>query len=265
MMDGSFVDTLADRMTFPVKIEVGGKERLLIPNDWSEMAPRVPKPEPIQLRTLSGLVAYIIANTDKLDLARSLIVVKDPCRVQLVGPLEGEAEEFRRPIYVVAYSAPSPAWGQYLSAEEFIVQLQANFEATPDRENLLRLLGSIREGSVRETIDDGLRQEVKTQKGVSLVNMTTVPNPVTLQPFRTFHEIEQPTSRFVVRMKAHAVTTQGIGGVGGSSVSSRPEIALFEAEGGAWERQAIARIYDYLEERLLSLPEPRPAGPSILA
>jgi hypothetical protein len=196
---------------------------------------------------LTGLIAYIAANTDLLGLASCLLVVEKPGRVSLVGSLEGQDRDFLRSYYAVASYADSNQWKTFLAPEEFIVQLQANFLPTPDREALLRLLGTIREGAIRETVDDGIKQEVKTQKGITLVNMTTVPNPVTLQPFRTFNEIEQPTSQFVVRMRS-------------DSADGKPKVALFEAEGGAWERVAISRIRNYLHDELGVLqPGPKPS------
>lgn len=62
-----------------------------------------------------------------------------------------------------------------------------------------------------------------------------VPNPVTLKPFRTFHEIEQPEIAFVFRMKN-----------GQSGVSC----ALFEADGGAWKFNAVHSIAEYLKKEL---------------
>lgn len=61
-----------------------------------------------------------------------------------------------------------------------------------------------------------------------------VPNPVKLRPYRTFHEVEQPASDFIFRMKSE----RGI------------SCALFEADGGAWENAAMANIKNYLEFEL---------------
>ena len=59
-----------------------------------------------------------------------------------------------------------------------------------------------------------------------------VPNPVTLMPRRTFFEIEQPASPFIFRMQ------------------SGPTCALFEADGGAWQQEAMQRIAIYLRQKL---------------
>ena len=92
--------------------------------------------------------------------------------------------------------------------------------------------------SVRETKDDGVAQEVSTSRGVHVLSASRVPNPVFLKPFRTFLEVEQPESGFVLRMKP--------GGPG----QEKPQIALFECDGGRWEVQAVESIAAWLTEQV---------------
>lgn len=67
-----------------------------------------------------------------------------------------------------------------------------------------------------------------------------VPNPVSLRPYRTFHEIEQPESLFVFRMKER----DGM------------NCAIYEADGGAWRNTAIQSIKKYLDDFVKTeLPE----------
>ncbi len=73
--------------------------------------------------------------------------------------------------------------------------------------------------------------------GVVLVEQVQIPKPMVLRPFRTFCEIEQPESKFIVRVRDRHGDFQ---------------IALFEADGGAWEMSAIHRIREYME---MHLPE----------
>lgn len=58
------------------------------------------------------------------------------------------------------------------------------------------------------------------------------PNPVTLRPYRTFSEVEQPSSEFIFRINQLA------------------NMALFEADGGKWRLDAINNIANYLKEEL---------------
>ena len=61
-----------------------------------------------------------------------------------------------------------------------------------------------------------------------------VPNPVTLCPYRTFLEVEQPESQFVFRIKDE-------GGV---------QFKLVEAEGGMWKNEAMHLIKNYFLSEL---------------
>lgn len=79
------------------------------------------------------------------------------------------------------------------------------------------------------------------RSGIARVEEISVPNPVFLAPFRTFREITQPLSPFVLRMK------QGREG-------GLPTVALFEADGGKWKLDAIQFIRDYLEGKIETVP-----------
>lgn len=61
-----------------------------------------------------------------------------------------------------------------------------------------------------------------------------------LRPYRTFREVEQPASRFVLRLQSG----QGDG---------MPKAALFEADGGAWRLTAIEAIARWL--RTAQMPD----------
>ena len=77
-----------------------------------------------------------------------------------------------------------------------------------------------------------MSQSVTVKTGIASVSNVKVPNPVVLRPYRTFTEIEQPESRFIFRMQE--------GGL----------CALFEADGGAWEKKAVINIKEYLSDKL---------------
>lgn len=63
-----------------------------------------------------------------------------------------------------------------------------------------------------------------------------VPNPVTLRPYRTFLEVEQPESKFIFRIR------EGSDG--------QPMFKLVEADGGLWKYEAVDAIKKYLTENL---------------
>ena len=241
MMDGTFVTAFRDVMAEPTVETVNGKERLILPAGWTDQTPKRPTPSPLAVGTLTGLIHYVRADRDGLALAACLVHVQDPGLVTLLGSLEDEDTGFRRRMYLAASTAlvgPSPLpFGQYVDAETFVVALQAGFVETPDRDVLLHLVASIKESKVRETVDTGVAQEVTVAGGVVLVGTARVPNPVTLKPWRTFREIDQPASRFILRLRSGKDT-------------EKPALALFEADGGAWKLEAVRAVAAYLRAAL---------------
>lgn len=243
-MDGTFVDELRASLAVPLKLTANGKERTFLPPDWTEKEPpALAVPKAIALGTLSGLVNYCEANIDKLPVDAHMVHVESHAHVALLGRLEEPVgtDQFRRATFVRATSDAEKVnplrVGQYMDIESFIIGLQAGCVQTAARDELVTFVGSIRESGVRDTVDSGYAQEVKTARGVVFKDRAQVPNPVALAPWWTFPEIEQPESKFVLRLRA------GQGDEG-------PSCALFIAEGQRWQAEAMKRIAAYLEARL---------------
>ena len=78
-------------------------------------------------------------------------------------------------------------------------------------------------------------QKTTIKQGIASKADVLVPNPVTLTPYRTFLEVEQPSSEFVFRIKDN----------GGA-----PVFMLVEAEGGLWRAEAMQNIKEYLTMEL---------------
>jgi hypothetical protein len=189
-----------------------------------------PKAEALAISTLTGFVDYIKSNIDAID-TKLLIHVVSPSVVKLYGPLNIDRD---RETYLAA-GADLPnniRYERFLDTETFNIMLQSSFTDQGDKEILLKYTGLIKEENVKDTGDDGISQSVTIKTGVASVGQALVPNPVSLAPYRTFPEIEQPLSKFIFRMK------------------DGPTAALFEADGGAWRNQAILGIKEYLQEEL---------------
>lgn len=212
---------------------------------------RKPEPEPkaLELNTLTGLVRYAGTNVgemgDCLDPKELVVQVVGPDKVRLFSNLYGDFEQ--RDIYAVAscanrLTAAQFAFGNWQDCESATIALQALFEDKGDRAAVLRLIGTVTDEQVTVQADDGITQKVTARASIAGLENVKVPNPVLLAPFRTFAEVDQPLSPFVLRMRKQ-------GGV---------QVALFEADGGAWRLEAIERIRAYLFERL-------PDGLTVLA
>lgn len=190
-------------------------------------------PKEIQVNTLKSLVDYISDNKDNIDLKKAILHISDYKTVLLYTALD---EDMGRANYVKCEATtPEFNFDRFMSIERFNIALQALFCKTDMRDKVLRVTGNIKENHVNESSDDGVTQSVITKKGITLGENETIPNPVVLAPYRTFPEIKQPTSEFILRVQ------QG---------SSELQAALFEADGGVWKLEAVAILREELENML---------------
>lgn len=201
------------------------------------------KLEPVQaptvsifpVTTLSGLLALADSGLERFDAALALLHIVNFQSVRLVSK---ESDQWaRRIIYAKAEPETITAFsfGSFMDHEAFVIGLQSRFEDTPDRDYLLKLASSLTTERVSTSQDDGISQTLGQKAGVALVSSITAKSRVSLAPFRTFPEIAQPISEFVFRAKQ-----QGDG---------TPQLALFEADGGAWKVEAMKTIAAYLSSK----------------
>lgn len=192
-----------------------------------------PKAARLTVSTLTGLVDYIKSKLDKLP-ERLLVQVKSPSKVDLYSPLNQDRER-EQYISAEAILPNNVQYERFLDTERFNIMLQSAFVDNRDKVILLKYTGLIQDDAVKTIGDNGVSQAVTIKTGVASVGQAEVPNPVTLAPYRTFPEVEQPESKFIFRMK------------------EGPSAALFEADGGAWRNKAILNIKEYLQEELKEL------------
>jgi hypothetical protein len=197
------------------------------------LPPQLPEPAALVVHTLTGLAEYVRGNIDKLDCSCVLHVV-DPMRVDYVGASEGYHRQRFTFAQAEGYVRSNFAFGQFYDLERFNIALQSQFEDYGDRAEVLRIIGNVEDTQVRTQRDDGVGQNVTVKSGIGL-EVAAVPNPVSLAPFRTFPEVAQPESRFVLRLR------KGANGI---------EAALFEGDGGAWKVEAIKRVRTWLNGEL---------------
>lgn len=213
----------------PVTVEVDGKQYA------TENLHRLDGKEDVAaltVRNLRGMVDYVKSNFDhEEDL---LIHIESPTRVSLYDALDDKND---RRCYLVSQALlPDIQYGRYLSREAMTIQLQSTFVPTEESKLIIDLLSSaVQNAAIHET-DDGLSQTVAMRKGISLKERVEIPNPIELKPIRTFVDVTQPSSSFLLRLKQtedQAITA-----------------ALFEADGGAWELNGMQYIKNYFEEAL---------------
>ena len=196
-----------------------------------------PKARAIQMNTLTSLVDYIKAQVDEMD-EKMIVHLQSPTKVALYSALD--SERIRESMVEVMARVPEFEYGRFIEHERFCIGLQAKFLDDPEsnRALVLKFAGTVEDGTVSQYSDDGISQKATIKTGIASKGDALVPNPVKLRPYRTFHEVQQPMSEFIFRMKS----------------DDSVKCALFEADGGAWENVAMRNIKDYLEVELADYP-----------
>lgn len=187
--------------------------------------------------TLDGLVEWLKADTDKFftsDRPAALVVVESPTCVSVYSEIQGPKKE-RLTYAMCEYNAPRIMLNTYQDAEMLAVNIQTCFVQDECRDTVLRIVNNMKEEQSAQTSDDGISQRVTIKSGVQEVDTTIFKNPAWLRPMRTFTEVKQPVSSFVVRFKEGKLA------------------ALFEADGGKWKTEAVQTVAAYLKEALKGL------------
>lgn len=212
----------------PVISEIGGQtysDKLLSRISY------IPYADHIEMSTLTSLLDYIVAGVDSMK-GKMIVHVVSPVEVRLYSKLDSERK--REEVAVVRAQLPSFDFGRFIDNETFLINLQSKFIDNADRALILKFAGTVEDGTVAQYGDDGVTQQATVKSGIASKTDAIVPNPVSLIPYRTFQEVEQPASDFIFRMRSdHGV-----------------QCAIFEADGGAWKNDAMHNIKKYLSTSL---------------
>lgn len=120
----------------------------------------------------------------------------------------------------------------YRTQQEAIIELRSRFLPTPDVDYLLSLISTINNEQGVRSEDNGVTQTITAKSGVSMLQTVEIKPRVLLQPFRTFREVPQPESEFILRL------------------DERGNVGLFEADGGVWKMEAKDNILTFLSDGL---------------
>lgn len=222
----------------PIVTEIDGHKYVAFKGNFNRIRPVEPEeekqPAAFETFSLQGLVDFIKTDVDGLfgnPERRHIVRVTNVNKVEVFSPVTG----FFKKRYLVAVCnalVPQIPFDKYMDAESFQIMVQTRFEESDNRALVLKLSGSLRSEQTMQTADDGVSQKVTINKGVATAADVTVKNPVSLTPLRTFYEVKQPSSPFVLRFNEDS------------------EAALFEGDGGAWKLKAVKNIKEWLEAEL---------------
>jgi len=243
-VQGTLLSTGAIAEVERMALEAAGKTVEIAGREYSTTQlhdPRKPEPvpEPVVVHTLQGFADLVNGDKDEayLEAGRSVFVhVVSPTEVRLLTGIFGE---FNQRAHLATAKAIVPELGLsvFRDQETFVIGLLANFEPVADREAVFKIVGNLESEAVQTCADDGVTQRATARAGIVKKAQVDVPNPVHLQPYRTFSEVWQPQSPFILRLRDAA---------GGNP----PTCALFECDGGKWRLEAIQRVKQWLTDEL---------------
>jgi len=231
-VDGSAVNEISKLTKETLQIEKDGylfSPLLLHPVIYN------PTIKTLNIHSLSGIIDFL--KNDTTIYPDSLIHIADYDTVVVISPIL--LPHKNREIFIAAslrnYNKFN--FGTFMNHEEFIIDLLSMFEDTEDRQALIAYASKLTSENNVTVTDNGISQQAQVRKGISgaLKDNEKAPSIVTLTPFRTFREIQQPSSQFLFRIKEG----QGV-----------PRCALFEADGARWKDEAVHEIAEYLKTEM---------------
>lgn len=184
---------------------------------------------------LTGLdsICKMVRNEAKHIGLQIFIQVKDYKSVSVFTALD--SDEDRQYLYKCNADTPAVTTDRFLTYEKAVIELRSLYIPNEGTKYLLQLLSSISNESKVISSDNGVTQQVEAKSGIALNSMVKIEPRVTLQPFRTFIEVEQPASEFLLR------------------INERGEIGFFPADGGVWKLEATRNVAGYFENALKDL------------
>jgi len=236
MMDASFIAAI-QKSTATGVVTLDGKE-YATREVHNPPLPEQPTCDHIEVSSLSALTAYVRAQLEpggELHDQHCIVHVENPRAVRVVSGLKGARRLREHFIAAAVIGEPFP-FGRFIPHADFMIALQSRFIDYGDRAAVMQKVGTIKDETVKTSSDDGISQRVTASAGMVLVQEIALPLIVTLRPFRTFLEVDQPPSSFVLRVQQNA--------------KALPSLALFEADGGRWQQEAVDNICEYLTDAL---------------
>lgn len=222
-----------ESMAQPILKEISGETYVITGDEIRQVRPVIDFPKNLDLNSLDALVKMIqTGDADTITPKRLYITVPDHMTVSCFTHCDSEKRNVRQVLYTV-HATDVPGWKdkEQLPFEEAQIALRTRFQETPDTQYALQLLSNITAGAKLTMNDNGIATTVVTQKGISLQGSEVIRPIIKLRPYRTFQEIDQPESTFLIR------------------VSDRT-ISFIEADGGMWKLRARETVKAYLEKAL---------------
>ena len=189
----------------------------------TRIPPHVDRPDCISVSGLDSICKLIRTELEKVD-TTIMVQVKSNDTVEVMTTYLSDFS--RNTLYRAKADAPGLRTG-FRGREVALIELRSLCIPNEGTAYLLDLLSRMTNENSVSTNDNGVTQTVEARQGVALNAVVEIKPRVMLRPFRTFLEVEQPESEFLLRVDPD----EGIG--------------FFEADGGIWKLEAKKNIADY--------------------
>ena len=226
-----FVNRLVE-LAAPTIHEVDGS--VYSSKEMVHVADKKPMPRCIDLTGLDSVCKMVRNEANHVGL-QIFIQVKDYKSVSVFTSLD--SDEDRQYLYKCVADTPAVTTDRFMPYEKAVIELRSLYIPNEGTKYLLQLLSSISNESKVTSTDNGVTQQVEARSGIALNSLVKIEPRVTLQPFRTFIEVEQPASEFLLR------------------INERGEIGFFPADGGVWKLESTRNVAAYFETALKDLIE----------
>lgn len=197
----------------------------------NELRPMIDRPDALPLTSLDALVKLVRSEATGVE-TPLYITIPDHLTVHCFGRPAAK-ERFYRQVYYVANATDVPGWDAKVTLpfEEMQIALRTRFQETKDTPYVQKLLSEISTGAKITFNDNGVATTIVTKKGIDLQANETIRPIVSLRPYRTFQEVDQPESVFLIRINERG-------------------ISFIEADGGMWKLKARETVKTFLEDKL---------------
>lgn len=210
----------------PTVIEVAGQQ--YANQEFARIKPHVDRPSMYEVTGLDSIAQLLRKEIERVG-GFAFVRVAGHDRVYVSTSYR--ADMSRDTLYTATADVPGFRQG-WRDQEQAVIELRSLFIPGEGTHYLLDLLSRMSKDSGVTTRDNGVTQTVEAKTGVSLRQNVEINPRVKLQPFRTFLEVEQPESEYLLR------------------VDENGRIGLFEADGGVWKLEAKRNVKEYLAVEL---------------
>lgn len=200
---------------------------------FERIEPHVDRPSTYEVSGLDSVVQLI---RKEIDQAGGFVFVRVSSAANVWVSTTYQPDMSRNTLYRAQADVPGFRQG-FREREKAIIELRSLFIPGEGTRYLLDLLSKMSVEKGATTTDNGVTQEVETKAGIALKQKTEIKPRVMLTPFRTFLEVKQPESEYLLR------------------IDEEGRIGLFEADGGVWQLEAKQNVKAYMENALKDLIE----------